>query len=260
MQYLTSPLYLPARDYRFLFDMFGPSLGLWRAAEVAALREALQPGEETVLDLGCGDGLVTSRVLNRVMIGLDPDGVALQKAAALQIYERQIPLPMEDAGVAENSLDAVISNSVLEHVTRIDVVLLNIARVLKPGGRLVFTCPTEAFSRWLAMPGKSYAARRNGHFEHRNLWTVTEWQRRLDHAGLRIECVRPYLRRGWVRAWDAVELMQMIYVGKTRLAGRAWRSLPAAWMDAIARRATRIDLSAPEPGGGRLIVARKGAQ
>ena len=258
MQYLTNPLFLPARDYRFLFDKFGPSLGLWRAAEVAVLREAVAPGEETILDLGCGDGLVTSCVYARVAIGLDPDRIALDKAAGLNVYERRIAQPMETAGLPENSLDTVISNSVLEHVTYIDHVLECIARVLKPGGRLVFTCPSEAFSGWLALPGGGYAARRNRHFEHYNLWPLAEWQRRLERAGLRVECVRPYLRRGWVRAWDTVELMQRVYIGKTRLFGKAWRAMPPAWLDALARRAAQIDLSAPEPGGGRMIVARKG--
>ncbi len=257
MQYQTTPLTLPEQDFRFLFGAFGPSLGLWRGAEVAALREAVEPGQEKCLDLGCGDGLVTSLVLPRVMIGLDPDGIALDKAAALSLYQRRVALPMEDFALPQNSLDAVISNSVLEHLPNIETVLESIAHVLRPGGKLIFTCPTEAFSRWLALPVQSYAASRNQHFQHLNLWPVEEWSRRLSKTGLQIECVRPYLRRGWVRAWDVVELMQMVKLRKVRIFGRVWRSLPPAWLDALARRAAQIDLSSTEPGGGRLIVARK---
>src|SRR5256886_13359904 len=80
------PLHLDAPAFRVLLELQGPSLGLWRAAEVAALRE--QVYEPPVLDLGCGDGLVTSMVLPRVEVGLDPDEKALARAARRGIYER----------------------------------------------------------------------------------------------------------------------------------------------------------------------------
>ncbi len=260
LQYLTDPLYLSERDFRFLFNKFGPSLGFWRAAEVAALRETGRSGETyaaPVLDLGCGDGLVTSLVLRRMAVALDPDADALAHATRLGIYERSIPRAMEESGLPENSFGTVVSNSVLEHAVHIDAALGGAARVLKPGGRLIFTCPTEAFSRWLALPFRGYASDRNQHFQHLNLWPVEEWERRLKRAGLQMECVRPYLRRHWVWLWDVVELMQMVRWQKKRLFGVAWRRLPPEWLAAMARRAARVDLSAPAPGGGRLIVARK---
>src|SRR5437763_16243007 len=80
------PLHLDAATFRVLLELQGPSLGLWRAAEIAALRE--QAYEPPVLDLGCGDGLVTSMVLPRVEVGLDPDEKALEQAARRGIYAR----------------------------------------------------------------------------------------------------------------------------------------------------------------------------
>ena len=73
------PLYLDTSTFRVLFELQGPSLGLWRAAEVAALREVSY--EHPVLDLGCGDGLVTSLVMPDVEIGLDPNKKVLERAA-----------------------------------------------------------------------------------------------------------------------------------------------------------------------------------
>jgi hypothetical protein len=129
---------------------------------------------------------------------------------------------------------------------------------LCPGGHLVFSTPTEAFSRWLALPIRGYSAARNRHFVHKNLWPVEEWARRLEQAGMEIVMVRPYLRAGWVRAWDALELIQEARIGRGgRLFSQVWKRLPAAWLDRLACQAARVDLSAPEPGGGRLIVARK---
>ena len=165
---------------------------------------------------------------------------------------------MEAAGIPRGSIGTVISNSVLEHADRIDDALAAAACALKSGGRLVFTVPTETFSRWLAIPHAGYAARRNRGFNHRNLWPVEEWVRHLKRAGLQVECVLPYIGMGWVRAWDALELIQQVRIGRgERLFARAWKRMPSAWYDALARRAARIDLSAPPPGGGRLISARK---
>src|SRR5512133_425953 len=196
------PLHLDAAAYRVLFDRLGPSLAIWRAAEVAALREQrAQSFPQPILDLGCGDGLVTSLVLPHVEIALDPDRPALAKAARLGVYERFEACLIEDAPVENGSLGTVFSNSVLEHIEHIDGALAVVARLLRPGGRLVFTMPSEAFGRWLVLPLPAYARRRNRQLLHLNLWPTTEWARRLARAGLQIEYARPYLRRRLVAYW-----------------------------------------------------------
>jgi SAM-dependent methyltransferase len=250
-------LYLPEDDFRLLFTRLGPSLGLWRGAEIAALREQANLMTPPVLDLGCGDGLVTSMVLSRVAIGLDPDGRALSKACSLGVYERMQPAAIQDALLPPGSVGTIISNSVLEHVPELNTALAAAARLLQPGGRLIFTTPTDAFGPWLVLPTGSYADWRNRQLAHLNLWPVTTWSERLARAGLAVELVRPYLRRHLVTAWDALELMQQVRAGGRRIFGLAWRRLPAGVVAALARQAARLDLSAPQPGGGRLIIARK---
>jgi SAM-dependent methyltransferase len=250
-------LYLPEADFRFLFTRLGPSLGLWRAAEIAALREQAQLMAPPVLDLGCGDGLVTSLVLPRVAIGLDPDTRALNKAIALGIYERMQPVAIEHALLPPGSVGTVISNSVLEHVSDLDAALAAAARLLGSGGRLIVTTPTDAFGSWLVVPTGGYADWRNRQLAHLNLWPVATWSERLARAGLEVESVRPYLRKHLVTAWDALELLQQVRAGGRRVFGMAWRRLPSGVVAALARRAARLDLSAPPPGGGRLVIARK---
>ena len=73
------PLHLDTSTFRVLLEQQGPSLGLWRAAEIAVLREVTY--ERPILDLGCGDGLVTSLVVPYVEIGLDPNEKVLVQAA-----------------------------------------------------------------------------------------------------------------------------------------------------------------------------------
>ena len=251
----SSPLYLDAHTFRVLLERQGPSLGLWRAAEVAVMRQVQY--DHPVLDLGCGDGLVTSLVMPWVEIGLDPDTTALARAAQRGIYERFEQVRAEAMQLPAGSIGTVLSNSVLEHLPGLDAVLARVAQVLRPGGRLVFTVPSEAFSACLALPPGRYAAWRNRRLAHLNLWPVERWAAHLEHAGMQVEEVRPYLRPHLVRAWDILELLQHIWIGRRRLVGVLWRHIPAATLERLARRAARLDLSSPHPGGGRLIIARK---
>jgi SAM-dependent methyltransferase len=250
-------LYLDARTFRILLELQGPSLGLWRAAEVAALRE--QQYERPILDLGCGDGLVTSMVWSRVEFGLDPDENVLAHAARLGIYECLLAAAAEDSCLADESIGTVISNSVLEHLTHIDVALEKVAQMLRPGGRLIFTVPTEAFSTWLALPVSCYAVWRNRQLRHLNLWSTARWAQQLQRAGLEVEVVRPYLRRELVCTWDILELFQQLWLFRRRLVGVIWQRIPPSMLDSLAAWASQLDLSASDTGGGRLIVARKPA-
>ncbi len=252
---VVHPLHLDASTFRILLELQGPSLGLWRAAEIAALRE--QTYEHPLLDLGCGDGLVTSLVQPHVEIGVDPNENALVQARRRGIFEHFEVKPVEEAQLADNSISTVLSNSALEHIADIDTVLATIARILRPGGQLIFTTPTPAFSRWLAFPWHGYVQRRNRQLCHLNLWSAECWAMHLEKMGLEIEFVRPYLDRHLVKIWDILELLQHIWIGQYRLWSIFWRRIPPNVLTYLAMRASQIDLAASAMSGGQLIVAHK---
>jgi len=251
----SRPLYLDAATFHTLLKLQGPSLGLWRAAEIAVLRE--QVYEHPILDLGCGDGLVTSQVLPRVEIGLDPDEKVLKRATQSGIYERFEATPAEEMRLPDSSMGTVVSNSVLEHLPHLDAVLEAVARVLRIGGRLIFTVPTEAFSTWLVLPVAKYAGWRNSQLCHLNLWPIERWVSHLERVGLEVEEVRPYLRHELVSTWDALELLQQIWIFHRRLVSIVWQHIPPSLLDHMSCWASYVDLSSQAPGGGRLVVARK---
>lgn len=257
---ITRPLYIPEYDARYLLERQGPSLALWRAAEVAALRE--QTFQPPILDLGCGDGIATAVALRgqNGVIGVDPDASILEQAAQTGVYESLLAAPMEDLGerdVPSGSIGTVLSNSVLEHLPRLDATLAAVTRVLRPGGRLIFTVPTEIFSRWLLLPCPRYAAWRNRALMHRNLEPIQSWRGRLERAGLALDTVRPYLRHRLVTLWDALDLSQQLWIGRQRVASLLWRHLPERAMDALAHRLAATNLAASGRSGGRLLVARR---
>lgn len=120
------------------------NLGLGCGAPIGYL--APQPGE-TVLDLGSGAGIDAFLAARRVgtaghVIGVDmtPEMLDKARAGAARMGFSQVEfragrleaLPVDDA-----SIDAVTSNCVINLVPDKPAVFREIARVLKPGGRLV---------------------------------------------------------------------------------------------------------------------------
>jgi SAM-dependent methyltransferase len=196
-------------------------------------------------------------VLDQVDYGVDPYRQALAQASQRKLYRQLIDQPIENANLQPGSIGTVTSNSVFEHLPDPALILQAAARLLQPGGKLIFTTPSDAFGSWLALPARRYIDWRNRHFDHRNLWSVERWRDCLNQAGLEVVEVRPYISRTWVRYWDLVDLSEQVWIGRRRLVGQVWKHLSPRAMDRIAQRAARLDLASALPGGGRLIAAIK---
>lgn len=109
---------------------FVPLLG----ADVLALLDP-QPGE-AILDLGCGDGVLTGRLVEAGarVTGLEPDPDMADAA-----IRRGLTVLRQDAHdpFGEGTCDAVFSNAALHWMRDPFRVLSNVFRALRPGGRLV---------------------------------------------------------------------------------------------------------------------------
>ena len=100
----------------------------------------------TVLDLGCGTGFFTNILSGtyQQVIGLDISTKMLNFAKAKRSSEiiwlegDAHKLPLQD-----ESIDFVYSNLVIQWCDPLDIVIMEVLRVLKPGGLFIFTTLVE---------------------------------------------------------------------------------------------------------------------
>ncbi len=110
---------------RFVSDLAGPVLE-WLAPK---------PGER-ILDLGCGDGLLTAELARcgAIVTGVDVSEELLTAARARRLDIRRMDGEALQFGA---EFDAVFSNAALHWMTDAGAVVSGVRRALKPGGRFV---------------------------------------------------------------------------------------------------------------------------
>ncbi len=222
---------------------------LLRAVE-ARFYQALLPLQEPVLDLGCGDGHFADVTFpTPLAAGIDPDAGVLSEARRRAAHGQVAQalgsaLPFADAHFA-----TLVSNSVLEHIPDLEPVLAEAARVLRPGGRFLFTVPGEHFSELLLFPqlfrtlrlaplARAYERYFNRVSRHQHCDGVACWQERLEAHQFRVAYCFAYFS---ARAHHALDLWH--YLGAPSLvaqwlAGR-WILVPTRWNLALTERILR---------------------
>jgi SAM-dependent methyltransferase len=143
-----------AEVYRLVrVDTYGKDLGQtgWTTTqESEEIPQRLQlSSSSNVLEIGCGSGRYALQIAGHVgcrIVGVDINAAGVENANHLaaaqnlssrvkfQVADVSQPLAFDDA-----AFDAVFSNDVLCHVRRRLALLREIFRVLKPGGRFLFS-------------------------------------------------------------------------------------------------------------------------
>ncbi|MFV0308524.1 MAG: methyltransferase domain-containing protein [Desertimonas sp.] len=142
----------------------------WRTAENSAayLLAALCPGMD-LLDIGCGPGTITidfaQLVAPGVVVGLDRDEAVIAAAAATAaeaaVDAEFVTGDVYGLDLPDASFDVVHAHQVLQHLTDPVAALVEMKRVLRPGGVLAvrdadyggfFWSPADPrLDRWLAL-------------------------------------------------------------------------------------------------------------
>ena len=154
------------------------ALRRWQKVDMALLdvREGL-----SVLDVGCGEGYLLRKAARSASLALGAD-VAESRLRATR--DGPIELAVADAQrlpFADASFDRIICTETLEHVADAQLTLRELARVLRPGGRLAVSVPHFLCEAILYRLIRGYLEFPGG---HRRVFTPQTLTRALERAGL----------------------------------------------------------------------------
>ncbi len=215
---------------------FVPALG----ADVLALLNP-QP-DEAILDLGCGDGVLTARLAQSGarVTGLEPDPsmAAAARARGITVLEQDAHTPL-----GSTCYDAIFSNAALHWMRDPDQVLRNAHAALRPGGRLV--AEQGGFGNVAAVVTAINAALEAAGHPPRQPWDFPSpglQTQRLEQAGFAVTSIAliprptplPTGMAGWLRTFGGP------FVG----------NLPAAQAEAILADTTRLLTALHDPVQG----------
>jgi ubiquinone/menaquinone biosynthesis C-methylase UbiE len=148
------------------------------------VRHLAPAAADRILEIGCGRGFLTRRIqqLSPLTQGVDVNPQAIRHAVAPNLRAMDmVALAFDDA-----SFDKAYSFHAIEHVADVATALGEMARVLRPGGRLLLVYPAEpvrglfAVGAALALFGNPLRAREL----HLHKLTPRRLQRTVAERGL----------------------------------------------------------------------------
>lgn len=274
---MTDALLRVHRERDFLAEFldrywFAPPVALWRSIEARALAQVDFPAP--MLDFGCGDGMFTDAVFGKQpgIVGVDIATGELPTARDSGVYWRGVQFgDGHHLPYADGSFGSVYSNSVVEHIPDPHNVIVELARVLRPGGVLVLTVPSDRFRGLLdgvrAAPtreaGEAYAKRVDALFAHFHYKTPDEWRVLFQSNRLRLALAKYYIAPEAERRWD--QMNREYGIGGRSLFNllASPRLRPLGYQSLMKRAVTRrlaprlrpyYDAAARDEGGGLLVV------
>ena len=214
------------------------------------------------LDVGCGDGHFAQLTFDRKLeVGLDPWTRPIHEAGTRGVYNVLTEADGADMPYPDAYFASALSNSVLEHIPHLDAVLVETARVLKPGAPFYFCVPNTRYLSELSlsrMLGQGYTEwfRRISRVAHADEPDV--WQKRLENAGFELTRWWHYFSPSSMRVLEWGHYFGVPSVVARVLTGR-WIIAPARWNLWLTEHYVR-KYASPEPVGNgtfTFYIARR---
>jgi 2-polyprenyl-3-methyl-5-hydroxy-6-metoxy-1,4-benzoquinol methylase len=219
----------PTRDSRF-----------WRVVEQVP---ELDRPRQKVADIGCGEGGLCAELKAAgwpSVIGFDLSRTRVARARKkhpdIEFHDRAF----SESGVADSSLDLVILDNVVEHLTDPPATLRSVAQSLRPGGRLVLITPNMRSGQFRLL-GRRWTMELSPH-AHIFLFTSQALSTLLLMCGLKVEGtgsfhLAPYPVREMLRQWRRGDYKEALWHAMNEAGARYARLIKAGPMVyAVARR------------------------
>jgi len=185
------------------------------------------PPDSVLVDFGCGGGFLLEQLRAREKKGIEPNQAARESALA-----RGLNVVASASELEAESVDVVISNHALEHALSPFDELRDLARILKPGGKLVVWLPLDDWRAQRKLNPEDVN-------HHLYAWTPLLLGNLLTEAGFEVQGVWP-VTRAWPRGIHRLK----------RLPASVLEPLSWAWSVAARRRQLRaIALKPAAPSG-----------
>lgn len=168
--------------------------------------EELNPKQnEKIIDLGCGTGyylfLLSCLPVKLRLTGFDNDARAQAEARDF-LSNKNIRFVIGDLHKMpfhDNSFDKAVLSEVLEHVEDDDRVLKEISRILKPGGSLTVSVPSQNYPFFWDPVNWTLQHFFNTHIKlgffsgfwsgHLRLYRLDELRKKIENAGFKLEII-----------------------------------------------------------------------
>jgi len=182
------------------------------------------PGER-ILDLGCGDGVLTKRLLD---LGCEVVGVDASEDMVRAAREIGVDARVVNAGALPfvGEFDAVFSNAALHWMGPPEPIVRGVTRALRPGGRFVGECGGRGNVAVVIAALRAALMARGVDFDRVNPWyyaDVEEYRDIFDRLGWRILSLelfdRPTLLPGSLADW--LETFAGLFLGSVPPADRS---------------------------------------
>ncbi len=162
--------------------------------DLLALLDA-RPGER-ILDLGCGDGVLTAKIAaaGANVLGIDASAAQIAAARRLGVEARTADA---QALSFDPEFDAVFSNAALHWMKQPDAVIAGVRRALRPGGRFVAEMGGHGNVGAVRTALGAALARRGIDAGLHDPWyfpTVEDYRGRLQAGGFVVETISDFAR------------------------------------------------------------------
>lgn len=157
-----------------------------------------------ILDIGCGEGLFAKKLFKqKIDVGIDPNPRELERAKNYDIYTELLQCKGDSIPKEDGSFNTILSNSVMEHIPEIDMVLKEAHRLLSNSGFIYLTLPTARFDQYtllhqfikkfkLSSSSKRYSQFFNKFWAHYHYYNIGEWTAKFESLGFKVVEAQEY--------------------------------------------------------------------